>query len=78
MSDWHNDCGTAHCLAGWAVTLHPDGQRLEKLLSTPTAATLLIPEVAHLFYEADKDKVLSDVKKLVADNGNQLRKATPK
>ena len=40
MMDWHT-CDTVHCLAGWAVTLHPQGVELEKRLGTPAAASLL-------------------------------------
>jgi hypothetical protein len=43
MSDWHHGdpCGTTHCLAGWAVTLHPQGQLIESLIG-PNAAGALI------------------------------------
>ena len=40
MSNWH--CGTAHCRAGWVVTLAGDaGKNLEARLGTSGAATLI-------------------------------------
>jgi uncharacterized protein YjbI with pentapeptide repeats len=41
MGSWHNSCGTAHCRAGWAVTLHPQGKKLEVEFGTNAAAALI-------------------------------------
>jgi uncharacterized protein YjbI with pentapeptide repeats len=41
MSSWHRSCGTAHCRAGWAVTLHPQGKKLEVEFGTNAAAALI-------------------------------------
>jgi uncharacterized protein YjbI with pentapeptide repeats len=41
MGSWHNSCGTAHCRAGWAVTLHPQGKKLEDKYGTNAAAALM-------------------------------------
>lgn len=45
MHAWHtpemSSCGTVHCLAGWAVTVHAVGRRLEHLLGTSAAAALI-------------------------------------
>ncbi len=42
MGQWHNECGTAHCRAGWVVTLAGDGGKaLEWVMGTSTAATLI-------------------------------------
>ncbi len=42
MKDWHNRCSTAHCRAGWVVTLAGDaGQKLEADIGTPAAAALI-------------------------------------
>ncbi len=48
MSRWHGDakcadewCGTTHCMAGWAVALHPAGPELDSLLDTPVAGALI-------------------------------------
>ena len=39
MSAWHSDCGTAHCRAGWVVTLAgEEGAALEEATSTEFAA----------------------------------------
>ena len=39
MSDWHSDCGTTHCRAGWVVVLAgEEGLKLEKQTSTEFAA----------------------------------------
>lgn len=40
MKDWHT-CDTVHCIAGWAVTLHPQGKQLEQLYGTSVAAALI-------------------------------------
>ena len=40
MGQWH--CGTAHCRAGWVITLAGDGGKaLEWALGTPAAAALI-------------------------------------
>lgn len=40
MSDWH--CGTAHCRAGWAITLAGEaGRTLEEKIGTANAAYLI-------------------------------------
>ena len=40
MRDWH--CGTAHCRAGWVVTLAGDaGKALEWAMGTPAAAAMI-------------------------------------
>ena len=42
MGQWHNECGTAHCRAGWAVVLAGEaGKALEAKIGTPSAATLI-------------------------------------
>jgi hypothetical protein len=41
MDQWHT-CETTHCLAGWVVTLHPQGRLLESLLSPSTAAAVIL------------------------------------
>ena len=42
MSEWHTSCGTAHCRAGWVVTLAgPEGKKLEERIGTPAAATAI-------------------------------------
>lgn len=45
MRAWHtpetDSCGTAHCLAGWAVNVYDADGRLEGLLRTSAAAALI-------------------------------------
>ena len=42
MGTWHHPCGTAHCLAGWTVTLSGEaGVALEARLETDAAAALI-------------------------------------
>ena len=40
MKKWHT-CNTVHCLAGWAVTLHPQGAELEQKYDTNAAGALI-------------------------------------
>ncbi len=44
MGAWHKYENTVHCLAGWAITVHPEGEKLEKLVGPATAATILLAE----------------------------------
>jgi hypothetical protein len=41
MREWHT-CETTHCLAGWIVTVHPEGRLLEHVTSTHLAAHLIL------------------------------------
>ena len=41
MESWHT-CDTVHCIAGWAVTLHPQGRLLEAIYGTSAAAALIL------------------------------------
>ena len=41
MDSWH-DCDTVHCLAGWVVTIHPEGRMLESIYGTGVAAGLIL------------------------------------
>lgn len=42
MLNWHSECGTTHCLAGWATTLAGKaGAELEKKLGTEAAGALI-------------------------------------
>jgi len=70
MGSWHNACGTAHCRAGWVVTLAGDGGRaLEWVLGTPAAAALIYqasdPTMERVpdFY-ASNDAALEDMRRL--------------
>ncbi len=59
MTNWHNDCGTAHCLAGWAIhqagTL---GEVLEKLHGPHIAGLLLLGvDAAEHFYDSNEEAI---------------------
>ena len=59
MSVWHDEskgCGTAHCIAGWAVHLEPEGYALEKKLGSTLLAgnVLLGPVYSKLFFLSDE------------------------
>ena len=56
MSAWHDDCGTAHCLAGWAIhQAGPVGAVLERLHGPHLAGLLLIGvEAAEHFYDSNE------------------------
>ena len=42
MDEWHSDCNTAHCRAGWVVALAGrEGEALETITNTPTAAAII-------------------------------------
>jgi uncharacterized protein YjbI with pentapeptide repeats len=68
MSTWHNSCGTAHCRAGWAVTLHPQGPALEAILGINAAASLIyhacsVSERTPDWF-ADSAEALADIRRL--------------
>jgi len=70
MSDWHHDCGTTHCIAGWAITLAGDaGAVLEHAIGPSAAAALIyhastgsVPD----FYAGDDDAMASLVQRAAA------------
>ncbi|BAO04699.1 putative pentapeptide repeat protein [Ralstonia phage RSK1] len=76
MRMWHNSCGTAHCRAGWVVTLAGEaGKKLESKIGTPAAAIAIylksdperfkterIPD----FY-CSNDTALADMKRMAED-----------
>lgn len=71
MGEWH--CGTAHCRAGWAVTLAGGGGAdLECSVGTSSAAALIYaasdPELAKIpdFYCTDKE-ALADIKRMASE-----------
>ena len=58
MGSWHSECGTAHCIAGWVTTIHPQGKLLENLLTCPTAAALILNACGESipdFFDCDAD-----------------------
>ncbi|PRG59801.1 pentapeptide repeat-containing protein, partial [Burkholderia multivorans] len=79
MGQWHNECGTAHCRAGWVVTLAGDGGKaLEWAMGTSTAATLIYlasdperwqKERLPDFY-CGNDDALADMKRMADEEAN--------
>ena len=68
MEDWH--CGTAHCLAGWAVELTPGAKEFESKTSTYLAGRLLIPELEPFFF-SDNETALQETEKYLKPEGAQ-------
>jgi len=71
QTQWHNPCGTKHCIAGWACVLSgPLGHYLDINLGTETAATLLLwqPGVALPSFAADatEEETLGRLRAMVA------------
>ena len=72
MTNWHSEtaCGTAHCRAGWVVTLAGDaGKAMEFCMGTPAAAALIYlasdPKIERIpdFY-CSNEAALADMKRL--------------
>ena len=62
MDTWHSECGTAHCIAGWAVTLHPEGKKLEEKSSSYLAGRLLLGDEAAEHFFDDNETALEWLK----------------
>ena len=59
MNLWHSDCGTAHCLAGWAIhQAGPIGATLEALHGAHMAGLLLLGHDAAARFHQSNDEVL--------------------
>jgi Pentapeptide repeats (8 copies) len=73
MNDVHY-CDTVHCAGGWACTLIPVAQTLEKMIGWNAAAcfAIPIPEFTSLFY-SDDDTMLAFLRTVMFDNGATLR-----
>tara|TARA_Y100000296_G_C5122390_1_gene231104 strand:+ start:225 stop:902 length:678 start_codon:yes stop_codon:yes gene_type:complete len=75
MRHWH--CNTAHCRAGWIVTLAGDaGRALEVELTTPTAAALIYaasdPELEAVpDFFASNDEAIADMKRLAEEEASR-------
>jgi len=69
---WHSDCGTAHCCAGWAVTLAGEAGKLaEARMGTASAARLLLGGDGHPFGEDDRKSVIPWLQARVAEEAGQ-------
>jgi hypothetical protein len=55
MGQWHT-CATTHCIAGWAVTLSPNGKELEAKYGTQITGLMLLGVEAHShFFDSNED-----------------------
>jgi uncharacterized protein YjbI with pentapeptide repeats len=74
MDSVHDDCGTAHCGAGWVCTLDDTASSVESILGWNVAAVLAcpVPEFTSLFYSSN-DKMLEFCRSVVADQGASLK-----
>ena len=69
MGTWHHPCGTAHCLAGWTITLSGEaGAALEARFETGAAAALIwsasTDQPVPSWFASNQD-ALADLKKRV-------------
>jgi hypothetical protein len=63
MNNWHNSCGTTHCLAGWAAIENEQLRLIEEKYSTEIAGCVALPNYAQYFFETDTEvlKVLKEL-----------------
>ena len=77
MKSWHT-CDTAHCRAGWVVTIAGGaGKALEAFHNTPLAASLIYKASSPLrvtmprFYETDKE-AMADMNRLAKEESQAV------
>jgi len=57
MSKWHT-CDTVHCIAGWAIYLHPRGAEIAKKTSEHFAGRLILGEkTSKHFFDTNKQAI---------------------
>ncbi|HEX5183620.1 MAG TPA: hypothetical protein VFW19_10775 [Allosphingosinicella sp.] len=75
MEGWHNKsngCGTAHCIAGWAVHLaREEGYALEAEVSQPAAGNILLGAEASALFYLNNDEARSALHKVLAEAGEK-------
>ena len=54
MDKWHY-CDTIHCIAGWAIHLHPEGKELEEKYGSENAGLFLLGHEAHSHFFDDNE-----------------------
>lgn len=64
MDTWHSDCGTKHCLAGWAQVL--DGNEMDDI-KAPSVGKKLLPNMSKYFYSASNYAIRNFLKTLHED-----------
>jgi len=66
MTAWHSDCGTAHCLAGWAIHQAGDlGRQLEADHGPAVAGLFLLGTEAALHFYDDNATALQWLQSVV-------------
>ena len=70
MTCWHSNCGTSHCLAGWAIhQAGPIGATLEALHGAHLAGLLLLGhDAAARFYQSN-EQVIEWLRSISRDGG---------
>ena len=77
MSEWHSRCGTTHCLAGWAVNLHPAGLTLESIYGTSAAAAMIYAKCSVSAKVPDWHASNEDALEDIRERAKQAAEATP-
>ena len=62
MAGWHSECGTTHCLAGWACHLNPVANELEQTHGTQIAGLLTLGAEAHSYFFKTDSEVINWLK----------------
>lgn len=55
MGQFHT-CDTAHCVAGWAYTIHPSLKKLQNEIGAPSLTGLLFGDYSELIYETNDEE----------------------
>ncbi|MEL6238824.1 MAG: pentapeptide repeat-containing protein [Pseudomonadota bacterium] len=83
MDYWHKECGTAHCRAGWVVTIAGEaGKEIEDIIGTAGAAALIYqasdPSMDRIpDFLASNEEALSDMKRLAEKGAAEMIRAIP-
>jgi len=62
MNNWHSECKTTHCLAGWACHINPVAKALEKELGTEIAGLKVLGQEAHSYFFGKNKEVMDYLK----------------
>ena len=67
MDTWHT-CGTAHCIAGWAIHLAGEpGRLMESMMGAEVAGLLLLGTEAHQHFYDSNEQALEYLRGVVAN-----------
>jgi hypothetical protein len=61
MFSWHTS-DTIHCMAGWAIHLHPQGYQIEAASTTVIAAKLLLGDEAESYFYVSNEEAIELLK----------------